>query len=125
MQQIYARWLDYGAKVGFAVSLVTLLLYLSGALAPFVPMGRLAALWGLPVGRYLELTGAPTGWRWIPLLGYGDYLNLAGIALFASVSIACYLRILPSLLAHGDRLYALIATAQVAVLLIAASGLLH
>jgi hypothetical protein len=125
VQETYARWLDFGARTGFAVSLVTLLVYLSGALVPFVAMERLAALWRLPVGRYLELTGGPAGWGWTRLLGYGDYLNLAGVALFATVSIVCYLRALPALLAHGDRLYALIAAAQIAVLLLAASGLLN
>jgi len=47
-----------------------------------------------------------TTWGWIHLLGYGDYLNFAGIALFASMTIVCYLRMLPVLLAHRDRLAA-------------------
>jgi len=125
VQEIYARWLDIGAKAGFAVSLAGMLVYASGAVAPFVPMAELAARWSLPVGRFLALTGAPTGWGWIHLLGYGDYLNLVGIALFASMTTICYLRVLPVLLAHRDRLYALIAAAQIAVLLAAASGLLN
>lgn len=122
VQDLYAHWLDIGARTGFAVSLAALLLYLSGAMAPFVPLAELPALWGLPVGRYLELTGAPTGWHWLRLLGHGDYLNLAGIVLFASVTIACYARILFELLRHGERLYVLIAAAEIAVLLVAAVG---
>lgn len=125
VQQLYARWMDAGAKAGFALALVSMLLYATGALAPFVPLEKLAMLWGLPVGRFLELTGAPTGWAWIGMLGYGDYLNLLGIAVFASLSLACYLRILPALLANGDRLYAAIALAQIVVLMVAASGLLN
>jgi hypothetical protein len=125
VQEIYARWLDVGMKTGFAVALIGMLAYLSGAVAPFVPMAELAARWSLPVGRFLELSGAPTGWGWIHLLGYGDYLNFTGIAMFASMTTVCYLRVLPVLLAHRDRLYALIAAAQVAVLLAAASGLLN
>ena len=125
VQNLYARWMDVGAKAGFALALVSVLLYVTGALAPFVPLERLATLWGQPVGRYLEATGAPTGWAWVGMLGYGDYLNLLGIAIFASISLICYLRILPALLANRDRLYAAIALAQVAVLLLAASGLLN
>ena len=125
VQEIYARWLDRGAKAGFAASLAGMLIYASGAVAPFIPMAELAASWRLPVRRFLALTGAPTGWGWIHLLGYGDYLNFAGIALFASMTTLCYLRVLPVLLAHRDRLYALIAAAQIAVLLAAASGLLN
>jgi hypothetical protein len=125
VQEIYARWLDIGTKAGFAVSMIGMLVYLSGVVAPFIPMAELTARWRLPVGRFLALTGAPTGWGWVHLLGYGDYLNFAGIALFASLTTVCYLRILPVLLAHRDRLYALIAAAQILVLLAAASGLLN
>ncbi len=122
VQELYARWLDIGARTGFALSLAALLLYVSGAIAPFVPLAELPTLWSLPVGRYLEMTGAPTGWHWLRLLGHGDYLNLAGIVLFASVTIACYARILLELLRHGERLYALIAAVEIAVLLVAALG---
>jgi hypothetical protein len=125
VQEIYARWLDTGTKAGFAVSLAGMLAYLSGIIAPFIPMAELTARWRLPVGRFLALTGAPTGWGWIHLLGYGDYLNFAGITLFASMTIVCYLRVLPVLIAHRDKLYALIAAAQILVLLAAASGLLN
>ncbi len=125
VQAIYARWLDAGTKAAFAVSLVGMLAYLSGAVAPFVPMAELAARWGLPVGRFLQLSRVPTSWGWIHLLGYGDYLNFVGIAMIASMTTLCYLRILPVLVAHRDWLYALIAAAQIAVLLAAASGLLN
>jgi len=123
VQALYARWLDVGARTGFTLSLAALLLYLSGALAPFVPLADLPALWHLPVERYLELTGAPTGWQWLRLVGHGDYLSLAGVVLFASVTIGCYARILVALLRHGDRLYALIAALEIVVLLVAAAGL--
>jgi len=125
VQRVFARCLDIGTKIGFALLVGAFAAYVSGLLPPQVPFADLPGLWGQPVGRYLDMTGAPTGWGWIRLLGTGDYLNLAVIALFPSVSIVCYLRILPALLAQGDRLYALIAALQIAVLLAAASGLLH
>ena len=125
LQDIYARWLDRISKAAFAATLAALLVYLSGAVQPFIPLTELPALWGLPVARYLELTGSPTGWSWVHLLDKSDYLSLVTVASFASVSIVCYLRALPVLVSHRDRMYALIATAQVAVLLLAASGLLN
>ena len=125
LQEIYARWLDAMAKAGFAATLAVLLVYLCGLIPPYVPLAELPALWGLPVTRYLELTGSPTGWGWIRLLDKSDLLCLVAIASFASVSIVCYLRTLPILLSNRDRVYALIATAQIGVLLLAASGLLN
>ena len=125
IQDAYARWLDALSKIAFALSIAALAAYLTGLIAPYIPVARVAALWGQPVARYLAESGSPTGWGWIWLIGYGDYLNLVGIVWIASVSIACSLRVLPALLAGGDRLYAAIAAAQIAVLLLAASGLLN
>jgi hypothetical protein len=88
-----------------------------------VPLGRLPALWALPADRYLALTGAPTGWGWLALLGKGDYLNLLAVAALALITVVCYLRILPIQLRRGERLQAAMAMAQVVVLLAAASGL--
>jgi len=64
IQRLYARWLDAATKTGFAASLCAFLLYVSGTLPPYVAPERLPELWGLQVGRFLEQTGAPTGWRW-------------------------------------------------------------
>ncbi|HUN67665.1 MAG TPA: hypothetical protein VMU46_02630 [Burkholderiales bacterium] len=124
LQETYARWLDAAAKLCFAVSLGALIVYASGTLAPFVPLADLPTLWRLPVARYLAATGAPSGWGWVSLLGSGDYLNLLGIAAFASVSVVCYLRALPMLIRHRDWHYVAIAAAQLVVLLAAASGLI-
>jgi len=125
LQDIYARWLDAIGKAGFTATLAALLVYLSGAMPPFVPLAELPALWGLPVGRYLAQTGAPTGWAWLGLLERGDFLSLVAIASFAAASALCYLRALPAFIAHRDRTYASIAAAQVALLLVAASGVLN
>ena len=69
-QEVYARWLDRGTKIAFAVCLATLLIYLSGALPPYVALQDLTELWTLPLAQYLERTGAPTGWGWLAFLGY-------------------------------------------------------
>lgn len=123
IEATYARWLDVAARAGFVVSLCAFLLYVSGALQPYVPLQQLPQLWGLPVARFLEATGAPAGWGWLALIARADYLNLAAVALFGLVTLACYLRIIPMLLRSGERLQAAIAIAQVVVLAAAASGL--
>jgi hypothetical protein len=124
VQEIYARWLDIGTRAGFAASLVAFLVYVSGAVPPYLPLDTLPRYWGLPVAEFLRQTGAPSGWDWLSHLGGGaEYLNLACMALLGVVTALCYARIVPVLLALGERLQAVLAIVQVAVLLAAASGL--
>ena len=115
-QQIYARWLDLGTRLGFAVLVLTFGIYVLGLLEPLVAPQELARLWSLPVDRYVAASGAPTGWGWLALLGKGDYLNFVGIALLASITIVCYARVIPVL----PRLQAVLAAIQIAILLAAA-----
>lgn len=120
-QQLYARWLDAATRFALGVLVAAFLAYLAGVPPPHVPVAELPSLWTLPVERYLERTASPSGWGWLGLLGRGDYLNLVGVSLLCLVSVVCYLRVLPQLAARS-RLQAAIAAAQIAVLLLAASG---
>ena len=122
LSRIYARWLDAATKTAFIVSLAAFLAYALGLLPAFVPLEALPRLWGLPVDEFLRRTGAPAGWRWLEFFDRGEYLCLACLALLASVTLACYLRALPALVREGAGLEALVAAAQVAVLVAAASG---
>jgi hypothetical protein len=123
VQSIYARWLDVSTRLSFAASLAAFVLYLSGALPAYVALRDLPRYWGLPVGEFLRQTGAPSGWYWFTHMGSGaEYLNLGCMALLGIVTLVCYARIVPTLLALGERLQAVLATAQIAVLLVAASG---
>ena len=122
MQATYARWLDVATRIGFAVSLAAFLVYVSGAIEPFVPLERLPQLWSLSAAQYAAATGTPTGWGWLTLLARSDYLNLAAIALFGVVTLACYARIVPLLFSAGERPQAWIALAQALVLAAAAAG---
>jgi|SoiMethySBSTD1v2_1073268.scaffolds.fasta_scaffold92861_3 hypothetical protein len=122
-QRIYARWLDIGTRVGLAMLVVGFAVYVFGVLDPHVPPQDLARLWTLPVDHYVAAAGAPTGWDWLQHLGKGDYLNFLGISVFASMSIVCYARIVPTLILQRDRLQLALAASQLVVLLAAASGL--
>jgi hypothetical protein len=124
IQELYARWLDGLTKAAFVLSLATFVIYVTGILPAYVPLASLPELWDLPLAQYLERTAAPTGWEWVDLIGHGDYLNLAPIALFALVCLVCYARITPLLLRPGARVHAALTIAQVLVLLAAASGAL-
>ena len=131
-QQAYAWLLDWGMKIGLVMLLVTFGMYLTGVMSPYVPVQDLVnGDWALPVhgkegqAGYLEKQHIQAGWWWLSQLGKGDFVNFLGIAFLAGVTIVCYARVIPILFAKKDRIYGVIALLEVAVLTLAASGVLR
>ena len=130
-QLLYAKILAKGMYLGLGILLVTFVLYMTGLLQPGIPIEELPRLWTLSAHEYLELVNheflhrphVVDGWRWMALLGMGDYVNFIGIALLSAVTIVCYMGVLPSLFRKKDWIYATIAVLEVIVLVLAASGL--
>ncbi len=122
VNRIYARWLDIGTHFGLLVLSACFLIYVLAILEPFVGLDVLPSVWHLPVDRYVETTGAPTGWGWAHALDKGDYLNLIGVAALTTVTLVCYARVIPTFFRNGQRLQAAFAIAQVIVLVAAATG---
>ncbi len=120
----YALLLDWGTRLGFFTLIASFVIYLFGWLAPHVPVEQLPELWGQPLAIYLERTGAPTGWGWLAQVHEGDFANLVGIALLAGCSLPPLAAVMLLFLRQRDRLLAAICAAQIAVLALAASGLL-
>lgn len=120
----YARLLEWGTRVGVAALVLSFCGYLSGLFPALVSLERLPGLWGLPLGDYLRQTATPTGWGWLALGRKADLSNLIGIALLAGCSIPPLLGLIPLFLRQRDFTYAAICAAVVAVLLLAASGIL-
>ncbi len=131
-QLLYATILEIGMYLGLGLLLVTFFLYVSGIVAPAVPVAELPKYWEMSVHDYLEVTNhdhvhrehALTGWSWLSVLGKGDYLNFLGIALLSGVTIVCYLGIVPILIMKRDLVFAAISLAEVVILALAASGIL-
>lgn len=130
-QLLYASILAKGMYLGLGLLLVTFTLYMTGLVQPGIPIEELPRLWTLSAHEYLEVVNheflhrpeVVDGWRWIYLLGMGDFLNFVGIALLSGVTIVCYLGVIPSLLRKKDWIYTTIAALEVIVLVLAASGL--
>jgi hypothetical protein len=122
-QEVYARWLERGAQLAFAFALGTLALYLTGVLAPLVPLDALPRLWTLSAAEMMREARAPGGWSWLHFIRYGDYLNVLGISLFALLALVCTARVVPAFLKSGERGQAVLAILQVLVLLAAALNL--
>lgn len=120
----YARLLDWGTRVGLVLLIVSFAAYVLGLAEAHVPPERLPQIWQHPVGRYLELTGSPTGWGWLALVHRGDIAGLVGIAVLAGCSVLCLLALVPMYLRRGDRAYAALCVAEAAVVVLAASGVL-
>lgn len=123
-QLIYARWLDAASRTGLGVLVVAFLVYVFGFFDAHVPVEELPMLWTLPLEDYLARTGAPTGWGWVGMLPKGEYLSLIGVVLLGLATLLCYARLVVALVRHGDRIQTGIAAAQIAVLCVAALGLL-
>jgi hypothetical protein len=131
-QLLYARVLSIGMYLGLAILLITFALYVSGAVAPVVPLDQVSNYWNQGVNEYLEavnrdhlhLEHPPTGWAWVNMVGKGDFLNFVGISILGGITIICYLAITPTLWRKRDFAYLAMAILEVLVLSLAASGIL-
>lgn len=131
-QTVYANVLEKGMYLGLLLLPITFILYVFEIVKPAVPLSELAKYWGKNFHKYQELINQdflhlphpPTGWGWLSLINYSDYMNFIGIAILAGVTILCYMAILPVFLKKGEKVYAAIAIIEILVLGLAASGLL-
>ncbi|HEX8948457.1 MAG TPA: hypothetical protein VF790_05815 [Dissulfurispiraceae bacterium] len=123
-QIAYAKVLDYGMKLGLLMLAVTFIIYLSEVLTPHVPLKEVSKYWSMPVHKYLAATSIQPGWAWLGMLHKGDFLNFAGIAFLAGVTMLCYAAIIPTFFKKKDTVYGVLAILEVLVLALAASGIL-
>ena len=120
----YARVLEIGSKAGFVMLVAGFLAYVTGVLEEHVVVNQLPALWGLSLAEYLRTTQTPTGWGWIAHLHKGEFAGLLGIAVLAGCSVVCLAAIVPIYARRADRIYAVVCTLEIIVVVLAASGIL-
>ena len=131
-QVLYAAILEKGMYAGLALMVITFALYVLGVMPSIVPVDEISIYWSQPVHDYLVAINTnflhwetlPTGWSWMRLLGYGDFLNFLPIAILSGITILCYIVITPGLFARKDKAMAIMAIAEAVILTLAASGLL-
>jgi hypothetical protein len=124
LQRSYADVLRSLALVGYGLLIVFYGIYLMGIVALQVEPEVTAQHWHLPADEYVETTEIHPGTGWMAVLRYGEGLSLASLAFLALVSIPCLIRILPQLIRNRDWVYAFLVTLEIAILSLAASGLL-
>ncbi len=123
-QILYANILNKGMLVGLVGLVITFIIYGAGILEPQIPLEQVQNYWVMPVGQYLQETGIHAGWAWLGHLGQGDMLNYLPIAFLSLITIICYAAIIPGLLRKKDTIYVTLAVIEIAVLALAASGIL-
>jgi hypothetical protein len=120
----YASVLEKGMYIGLLILFITFAIYALGILKPYIPRNQISNFWTTNVHEYLQHTNIKTGWHWVGMLNYGDFINFIGIAFLAGTTIICYLSIIPILLKNNDKVYAGLALVEVVILSLAASGIL-
>ncbi|MBN1834141.1 MAG: DUF1634 domain-containing protein [Deltaproteobacteria bacterium] len=123
-QIAYANVLFIGAWTGIVLMIITYIIYLGGILPPHVDLPLITQHWDKGVDEFLEITHSPHGWGWLTLLSKGDFINFIGVVLLALLTIICYLLLIVGYKKRRDWTYFAIAILEVAVLSLAASGLL-
>ncbi|MEO5376174.1 MAG: hypothetical protein H7832_00085 [Magnetococcus sp. DMHC-6] len=123
-QRIYAQWLGVGWKTGFVIMVLFFLLYISGALPPYIPLDQVDKYWAMSAPEYLKSAQLHTGWSWIYLIDRGDFLNFGGIAFLAIITSICFLRLLPEFIRQKDKIFTTIVVLETIILSLAASGIL-
>jgi len=120
----YASVLQKVGLGGLALLVIGFVVYVSEILPAFVPVNEIPRLWGLRVNEFVEKTGMPTKWDWVPLLRYGDMVSFLGIILLAAATLVCFIAVLPAFLKKKNTPYTVIIIVQIIVLLLAASGII-
>ncbi len=123
-QLLYANFLEKGMLVGLVTLLLTFTVYVSGIIKPYIPVTQVQNYWSMNVSDYLHTAKLHSGWSWVGLLHYSDFLNFIGIAMLAGVTILCFLAIIPTLWKNDDKVYAVLSLLEAVILGIAASGIL-
>ncbi len=124
-QVVYAKLLDLGMKIGLILLIITFFMYVLGILPAHIPISDLPKYWKLKAHEYMTSAEIHSGWTWLKLVTKGDFLNFVPIAFLGSITVFCYIRILPIFLKKKDTAYFIFALAECLILILAASGVLQ
>jgi hypothetical protein len=89
-----------------------------------VQLDALPRFWNLSAADYRRATGAPDGWGWLTHYSAGEILPLAGIVILCSTVLLGFIVLAVASALRRDWAYLAIAWLEIAVIVLAASGLL-
>ena len=114
----------WGVRIGVIAVIIGFVLYVTGLVAPLIPIDQLVQFWGLEASQMISATGALQGWAWIGHLTRSDIMAFFGLVILISVVMASYLAILPLLVRRKDTIYVVLVILQLAVFVLAAGNFL-
>ncbi|MBI4083407.1 MAG: hypothetical protein HY423_12440 [Candidatus Lambdaproteobacteria bacterium] len=117
LQRRVAQVERWGTRVALTFAIGALALYMTGALAPYVPAARLVTLWGEDLSTFRAQTGLPAGWDSFRHLRHSDMIAIAGIVSLILVTILAYVALLPQLVRQRDWAFLVVVLLQLAVFL--------
>lgn len=120
---VYANILNKGVKIGFIITVITFIIYISGILPPHIPLNDLPKYSKMSTEEYLTAANIPAGWRWLSMIHKSDFINFIGVVFFSGFIIICYAVIIPIFFKKKDRIYGFLAILQFFILLLAAAGI--
>uniref|UniRef100_Q3AP65 DUF1634 domain-containing protein n=1 Tax=Chlorobium chlorochromatii (strain CaD3) TaxID=340177 RepID=Q3AP65_CHLCH len=123
VQLAYAAVLGKTSTIGIGLIVVGYALYVMQILPATASPEVVASHWHLRASELHQAINVPNGWDWLGNMGYGDVLSFASLAYLATVTTICLITVIPVLLKENDKIYAVITTLQVLVLLFAAAGI--
>jgi hypothetical protein len=127
VQLVYARTLDYVAHSVIILMAVGYFLYLTELLPLSVPIETIAGNWHLSAAHLQAKLNLPCGWGCFTSpagLLHGDIFSYISVIFLSLATLICLASAVAVFISEKKHLYSAIATLQVLVLLVAASGIM-
>ena len=122
--RLYAKVLAVGRVLVLALLVTTFVTYLLELRVAHIPPREMPRYWGMSCAQLSKVTGVHPGWGWMKEITDSDYANQVGMCLLASISALAYLAVWPTFLREKRYSLAIVVAAELAIMLLAASGLL-
>jgi hypothetical protein len=123
IERDYAGILQWFVVLAFTTLVVSFALFGSGVMPAAVPADETPELWHLSAEEYTERTPFPEGWAWVAELRQADVLTFGALAVIAAATPLCFVALAIMYLRRRDYAYGIMTILVIAVLSLAASGL--
>jgi hypothetical protein len=124
VQLAYAGILSKATTLGIIFVIIGYIVYVFQLMPLSVPIDQVAGNWGLRASEFHhKVPAAPSGWSSFGQAGTGDALSYISIIYLGAVTMLCLVAAGIAFLREKNMIYTFISFAQLAVLMLAAAGL--